>query len=60
MSEQIQNANEKIVERGNIDTTNTQKHGRSLHCLDTGTSIKRGGVKLVLWVKISPFREMML
>ena len=28
--------------------------------LDTGTSIKCGGVKLVLWVQPSPLSEMML
>jgi len=26
----------------------TQVHDRSLSCLDTGTSIKSGGIKLVL------------
>ena len=35
--------NVKIVERGKIDTPNTQIHDRSLSCLGTGTSIKSGG-----------------
>ena len=40
-------ANRKIIERGNVDTLNTQIHDSSLTCLGTGTSIKCGGVKLV-------------
>jgi hypothetical protein len=44
--EQSQN---KIVERGKIDTTKTHVHDRSLSWLDTGTSITSGGVKLVLF-----------
>jgi len=44
----------KIVERGNIDTLNTQIHDRSISCLGTGTSIKQcGGVKLVIWAQTS-------
>jgi hypothetical protein len=37
----IPKSNIKIVERGKIDTSNT----------NTDTSIKCGGVKLVLWIK---------
>ena len=36
------------MERGNIDTPNTQIQDRSPSWLGTGTSIKHGGVKLVL------------
>ena len=43
--------NKKIVERGQIEATNTQIHDRSLFWLGTDTSIKSGGVKLVLLVK---------
>jgi hypothetical protein len=39
------------VEIGNIDTLNTQIHDRSISCLGTVTTIKRGGVKLVLWTQ---------
>ena len=38
----------KFVERGNIDTPNTQIHDRSLSWLDSGTSIKSGGVKCLM------------
>jgi len=40
--------NIKIVQRGKIDTPNTQIHDRSLPWLGRGTSIKSGGAKLVL------------
>ena len=40
--------NSKIVEKGQIDTPNTQIHDHSLSWLGTGTSIKSGRVKLVL------------
>ena len=40
--------NRKIEESSKIDTSNTQIHDRSLYWLDTGTSIKSGGVKIVL------------
>ena len=39
------------VEIGNIDTLNTQIHDSSISCLGTVTTIKRGGVKLVLWTQ---------
>ena len=41
-------SNRKIVERGKIDTPNTQIHEHSLSCLGTGTSIKSGWVKQVV------------
>jgi hypothetical protein len=34
--------------RGKIDTTNTHIHDWSLSWLSTGTSIKSGGVKILL------------
>jgi hypothetical protein len=34
-------SNRKIVERSEIDTTNTQIHDHSLSCLGTCTSIKK-------------------
>ena len=45
----IQKSNLKIVERGKNDPPNKQIHDRSISWLGTGTSIKSGGVKLVLW-----------
>jgi len=39
--ETVLKSNRKIVERGKIDTTNTQRHDRSLSWLGTGTSIKK-------------------
>jgi hypothetical protein len=39
----------QIVERGNINTLNTHIHGCSLFWSSTGTSIKRGEVKLMIW-----------
>ena len=43
-----------------IDTTNTQIRDLSISWFGTGTSIKSGGIKLVLWVQFSPVSEMML
>ena len=37
LSEQFQKSNVKIVERGKVDTPNTQIHDRSLSCLGTCT-----------------------
>ena len=50
--------NRKIVERGKIDAANTQIHDHSLSLIVTDTTIKSEGVKLFLWVEISPLREM--
>jgi hypothetical protein len=53
--------NRKIVERGEIDTTNTQIHDHSLSCLGTCTSIKKnGGVRLFLWAQTFLLSEIML
>ena len=46
----VQKFNSKIAEGCKIDTLNTQIHDRSsLSWLGTGTSIKSGSVKLILW-----------
>ena len=45
--------NREIVERGCIDTPNTQTHDRALSCLGTGTSIENGGI---ISLKPSKFR----
>ena len=45
----VPNFSRKIVERGKTDTSNTHIHDRSLSWLGTFSSIKSGGVKLVLW-----------
>jgi hypothetical protein len=42
-----------FVEMGNIDTPNMQIHDRPFSLLGTDTSIKGGGVKLVLKIFIS-------
>jgi hypothetical protein len=44
----------KIVDRGKIDTPNTQIHDRSLSCLGTGISIKMVRVELVLLAQTLP------
>ena len=44
----IPKSNRKIVEKGKIDNLNTPVHDRSLSWLGAYTSIKSGGVKLVL------------
>jgi len=40
-----------------IHTPNTQIHDRSFSTLGTGTSIKRGEVKLDLWAQTSTLSE---
>ena len=47
------NTNRKIVERNKIYTL-THTHARLHFWLGTGTSIKRGGFKLVLWECLDP------
>jgi len=42
--------NRKLVERCKIITTNIHLHDHSLSFLCASTSIKSGGVKLVLWI----------
>jgi hypothetical protein len=44
----VPKSNRKIVEKGKIDNLNTPVHDRSLSWLGAYTSIKSGGVKLVL------------
>ena len=53
-------SNIKIVKRGKVGTPNTQIHDRSLSWLGICTSIKRAGVKLVLWTQSSPFSEIIV
>ena len=40
----VPKSNNQTVERGAIDTLNTQMLDHSLSCLGTGISIKRGGL----------------
>jgi hypothetical protein len=49
----------KIVERGKICYPNTQIHDHSLSWFDAATSIKSGGVKLIVCAQTSPLCEMM-
>jgi hypothetical protein len=51
-SSRISKSNINIVERDKIDTPNTYIHDYSLSWLGTGTSIKSGRVKPVLWAQI--------
>ena len=44
---------------GKIDYPITQIHVRSMSWLGTGTSTKRGGVKLVLWTQTFHLSEVM-
>jgi len=44
-----QNSSKLYRIRGKIDTPNTYIHDRSLSWLGTDTSVKCGGIKLVLW-----------
>ena len=48
--------NIEIVGDDKIDTPNTQIYYLSLSWLDTGTSIKSGGVKLVLWAQAMQYK----
>jgi hypothetical protein len=57
--DKLPTSNIKIVERGKTNTGNTQAQRRSLSLIDTGTSIKSGGIKLVLWTQTSSLSEMM-
>ena len=50
-------SNRKNVKSGKIDTLNTQIHERSLSLLDTDTSVKRDGVKLVLLAQLSIYHK---
>ena len=44
-------SNRKIVERGKINTPSTLIQDSSISWLGTSTSIKSGGLKLILWIK---------
>ena len=48
-----------MAERDKIDTLNIQMHAHSRSQLDTGISIKSGGLKLVFWAQITTLKEMM-
>ena len=52
-------SNMKIIERGKIDTPNTQIQYHSFSWLGTGTSVKNGIVKLVSWAQATLLSEMM-
>ena len=47
-----------MVERGKIDTPNTQIHDHSILWVGTATSIKSGGFKLVLLEQTPLLSEM--
>ena len=49
-TETVTTFNRKIIERGKIEHTNKYK----LSGLVTGTSIRSGGAKLVVWALTSP------
>ena len=49
----------KFVERCKIYTTNSQIDNHILSCLDTGTSITSGAVKIVIWDQTSTHCETM-
>ena len=56
----IAKSNRKIVERGKIDTPNSQIHDRSISWFGTVTSVISGGVKLVLWAQSSLLLDILL
>ena len=60
LSEQFQNPVETMQKVAKIDTANANIHDRSLSWLGTSTSIKNGGVKLVLWAKMFKFNQRLL
>jgi hypothetical protein len=55
----VHKSNRKFIERGKIDSPNTHVHDHSLSWLGTGTWIKSGRVKIVLWTQIYPLSEAM-
>ena len=58
LSEQFQNPIEKSQkEAKSIPLTNKQYITGSLSWVGTGSSIKSGGVKIVLWAQIWPLSE---
>lgn len=48
LSEQFQHEIERSLEIGKIDTNNKQIHNRLFSLLDKATSVKSGGIELVL------------
>jgi hypothetical protein len=56
-SKQFQN---RIEEKCKIETHNTQIHDRSFSLLDTGTSIKSGGGKPILWTQHTSLKLFLL
>ena len=59
LSEQFRNPIKQNRKKRHTDTPSTQIHNLLLFCLDKSTSIKCGGVKLVVWAKTSSLNEMM-
>ena len=56
--EKIPNSKKKKKSQEQMQNTpKTHIHDRSLSWLGTGTSIKSGGVKLVLWAQNSPISK---
>ena len=49
----VPKANSKIAERSKIDAPKTQIHDGALSCPGACTSIKGGGVKLIVWAQTS-------
>jgi len=48
-----------FLERGKIDTSNTQIHDHSFSWLGADLSIKCYGIKIVLWAQPFPLTEIM-
>jgi hypothetical protein len=57
--EQFRNPIKQNRKKRHTDTPSTQIHNLLQICLDKSTSIKCGGVKLVVWAKTSSFNGMM-
>jgi hypothetical protein len=49
--------NSPLIGPGN--TTNTEIHDQTLSWLNTDTSIKSGGVKLIIWAQLPSYSEIM-
>jgi len=48
----------RTIESGKSNTPNTQNTRPLIFLVGTGTSIKSGGFKVVLWTQVSPLSEM--
>ena len=59
LSEQFRNPIKQNRKKTHTDTPSTRIHNLLLFCLKKSTSIKCGGVKLVVWAKTSSFNGMM-